>query len=97
MNFLDPDEWSDLTALEAEYEELTEDLIKQLHERLRPYFLRRIKSQVLTLPPKVILIFICNWAWADTVSVQNEVIVPVSMAPLQKEVYRSILSAYILP
>ncbi|KAF9020320.1 hypothetical protein BDZ89DRAFT_1072318 [Hymenopellis radicata] len=74
MNFLDPDAWSDLAALEQEYEELTEELVKQLHERLRPYFLRRIKSQVLTLPPK------------------NEVIVPVSMAPLQKEVYRSILS-----
>lgn len=53
MNFLDPDEWSDLVALEQEYEELTEELVKQLHERLRPYFLRRLKSQVLTLPPKV--------------------------------------------
>uniref|UniRef100_A0A0W0FGI3 Putative SNF2 family DNA-dependent ATPase n=1 Tax=Moniliophthora roreri TaxID=221103 RepID=A0A0W0FGI3_MONRR len=74
MNFLDPNEWSDLEALEKEHEELTEELIKQLHERLRPYFLRRIKSQVLRLPPK------------------NEVIVPVTMAPLQKQVYRSILS-----
>lgn len=53
MNFLDPDEWNDLEALEKEHEELTEDLVKQLHERLRPYFLRRIKSEVLTLPPKV--------------------------------------------
>ncbi|KAL1760995.1 SNF2 family N-terminal domain-containing protein, partial [Schizophyllum commune] len=74
MNFLDPDNWSDLEALETEYEELTEDLVKQLHDRLRPYFLRRIKSEVLTLPPK------------------NEVIVPVSMTPIQKELYRSILS-----
>lgn len=53
MNFLDPDEWNDLEALEREHEELTEDLVKQLHERLRPYFLRRIKSEVLKLPPKV--------------------------------------------
>ncbi|RDB29203.1 Chromatin remodeling factor mit1 [Hypsizygus marmoreus] len=74
MNFLDPHEWNDLEGLEKEHEELTEDLVKQLHNRLRPYFLRRIKSEVLQLPPK------------------NEVIVPVSMAPLQKEVYRSILS-----
>ncbi|KAF7310762.1 SNF2 family DNA-dependent ATPase [Mycena chlorophos] len=74
MNFLDPKQWADLEALEKEHEELTEDLIKDLHARLRPYFLRRIKSQVLKLPPK------------------NEVIVPVSMAPLQKEIYRSILS-----
>lgn len=53
MNFLDPNEWSDLEALEKEHEELTEDLVKQLHNRLRPYFLRRIKSEVLQLPPKV--------------------------------------------
>jgi hypothetical protein len=53
MNFLDPDEWNDLEALEKEHEELTEDLVKQLHNRLRPYFLRRIKSEVLQLPPKV--------------------------------------------
>lgn len=53
MNFLDPIEWRDLEALEKEHEVLTDDLIKQLHERLRPYFLRRIKSEVLQLPPKV--------------------------------------------
>ncbi|KAJ7900162.1 SNF2 family DNA-dependent ATPase [Mycena olivaceomarginata] len=74
MNFLDPAEWNDLEALAQKHEVLTEDLVKELHNRLRPYFLRRIKSQVLKLPPK------------------NEVIVPVSMAPLQKEIYRSILS-----
>ncbi|KAF8634457.1 hypothetical protein AX15_000900 [Amanita polypyramis BW_CC] len=74
MNFLDPENWSDLDALEKEYEELTEERVKELHNKLRPYFLRRIKSEVLELPPK------------------NEVIVPVSMAPLQREVYRSILS-----
>ena len=54
MNFLDPVEWRDLEALEKEHEVLTDDLIKQLHERLRPYFLRRIKSEVLQLPPKVL-------------------------------------------
>ena len=63
-----------MEALEKEYTELTEDLIKELHGRLRPYFLRRIKSEVLQLPPK------------------NEVIVPVSMSPLQKEMYKGILS-----
>jgi len=55
MNFLDPDQWRDLENLEKEYEELNEELIKQLHTKLRPYFLRRIKSEVLQLPPKVIL------------------------------------------
>jgi SNF2 family DNA or RNA helicase len=53
MNFLDPEEWNDLEALEQKHETLTEDLVKDLHNRLRPYFLRRIKSQVLKLPPKV--------------------------------------------
>ena len=53
MNFLDPDNWNDLDALEKDYEELTEELVKQLHAKLRPYFLRRIKSEVLELPPKV--------------------------------------------
>ncbi|PPQ64493.1 hypothetical protein CVT26_002032 [Gymnopilus dilepis] len=74
MNFLDPVEWKDLEALEKQHEVLDEELIKQLHNRLRPYFLRRVKSEVLDLPPK------------------NEVIVPISMAPLQREVYRSILT-----
>ncbi|KAI0689886.1 SNF2 family N-terminal domain-containing protein [Cytidiella melzeri] len=74
MHFLDPDDWNNLQALEKEYEELTEEKIKQLHERLRPYFLRRVKSEVLQLPPK------------------NEVIVPISMTPLQKETYKSILT-----
>ena len=54
MNFLDPEEWSDLEALEKEHEVLDEELVKQLHNRLRPYFLRRTKSEVLQLPPKVI-------------------------------------------
>ncbi|CAL1695101.1 unnamed protein product [Somion occarium] len=74
MNFLNPEEWNDLENLAKEHEVLTDESIKELHNRLRPYFLRRIKSEVLELPPK------------------NEVIVPISMAPLQREVYRSILS-----
>ena len=53
MNFLDPDQWADLEALEKEFEELDEERIKDMHERLRPYFLRRVKADVLDLPPKV--------------------------------------------
>lgn len=53
MNFLDPDQWNDLATLEKEYDDLTEELVKSLHERLRPYFLRRVKAEVLKLPPKV--------------------------------------------
>ncbi|GJJ09860.1 hypothetical protein Clacol_004084 [Clathrus columnatus] len=74
MNFLDPQNWGDVEALEKEYAEITEDLLMSLHERLKPYFLRRTKADVLKLPPK------------------NEVIVPLSMTSLQKELYKSILS-----
>jgi SNF2 family DNA or RNA helicase len=52
MNFLDPNQWKDLEAMEKEHETLTDDLIKQLHQRLKPYFLRRVKGEVLKLPPK---------------------------------------------
>jgi chromodomain-helicase-DNA-binding protein 4 len=57
MNFLDPNEWDDLEALQKEYEVLTDELVKQLHSRLRPYFLRRTKAEVLQLPPKVFLLY----------------------------------------
>lgn len=53
MNFLDSVEWKDLELLDRQYQELDEELVKQLHTRLRPYFLRRLKSEVLNLPPKV--------------------------------------------
>ncbi|KAG9001163.1 hypothetical protein FRB93_012245 [Tulasnella sp. JGI-2019a] len=73
MNFLDPHNWADLKALEAEFEELDDEKLADLRGRLKPYFLRRIKSDVMDLPPK------------------NEVIVPLSMVPLQKVVYKSLL------
>ncbi|KAG9018869.1 hypothetical protein FRB90_008806 [Tulasnella sp. 427] len=74
MNFLDAEKWHNLKQLEAEYAELDEAKLSELHDRLKPYFLRRVKADVMTdLPPK------------------NEVIVPISMAPLQKEVYKSLL------
>lgn len=53
MNFLDPTQWRDLETLAKEHEVLTEERVKDLHVRLRPYFLRRVKADVLQLPPKV--------------------------------------------
>lgn len=58
MHFLDPLDWNNLEDLEKEYENLNEEKIKELHARLRPYFLRRIKSEVLQLPPKVCVMFL---------------------------------------
>jgi chromodomain-helicase-DNA-binding protein 4 len=96
MNFLEPEEWRDLEKLEEDHKELTEELIKELHHKLRPYFLRRTKAEVLQLPPKVRYnssISDHRFTWLH----QNEVIVPVSMTPLQKEIYRLILSMFGLP
>jgi chromodomain-helicase-DNA-binding protein 4 len=53
MNFLDEVEWADLDKLEKDHLELTERSLALLHERLKPYFLRRLKIDVLDLPPKV--------------------------------------------
>ncbi|CEI86117.1 hypothetical protein RMCBS344292_00562 [Rhizopus microsporus] len=73
MNFIRPDEFEGTQA--ENYEELTREQVEELHGRLRPYFLRRTKEEILkTLPPKY------------------EIIVPLSMTPLQKEVYKSCLS-----
>lgn len=93
MNFLDPNQWNDLVELEKEYEVLNDELVKNLHERLRPYFLRRSKAEVLKLPPKVCLAEIMiPWPPLILPLSQNEVIVPVSLTPLQKELYKSVLS-----
>jgi chromodomain-helicase-DNA-binding protein 4 len=53
MNFLDEKEWADLDQLEKDHQGLTPSSIAVLHERLKPYFLRRLKIDVLDLPPKV--------------------------------------------
>lgn len=50
LQFLDPA--FNAEALELEYSELTKENIPQLHEMIRPFFLRRTKAQVLKfLPP----------------------------------------------
>lgn len=50
LQFLD--ERNNAAQLEEEYQDLNQEKIEQLHDRIRPYFLRRTKAQVLTfLPP----------------------------------------------
>lgn len=73
MNFIQPDNFH---GSEAElYADMTQAKIEDLHERLRPHFLRRTKEEVLkSLPPKY------------------ELIVPLSMTPIQKEVYKDCLN-----
>jgi chromodomain-helicase-DNA-binding protein 4 len=47
MNFLDPSKWNDLDALERRFEVLTEQFMSELHESLHPYFLQRMKAEVM--------------------------------------------------
>ncbi|KAK6355909.1 hypothetical protein TWF718_000288 [Orbilia javanica] len=51
LQFLDPKN-IDAKSLEEEFSEVTKENLNQLHERIRPYFLRRTKAQALKdLPP----------------------------------------------
>ncbi len=78
LNWLEPGgQWKDVKALESEYSVLKPEVIEELQKRLKPYFLRRLKKDVLDLPPKV------------------ELIVPTSLRPIQKRIYRSILESNI--
>ncbi|KAL7319394.1 hypothetical protein PS15m_002531 [Mucor circinelloides] len=77
MHFIRPLEFKGDEA--DNYQEMTRPQIEELHSRLKPYFLRRTKQEVLKkLPPKY------------------ELIVPISMTPLQKEVYKLCLSSEII-
>jgi chromodomain-helicase-DNA-binding protein 4 len=50
LQFLDPK--INAAAMDAKYENLTKENVPELHELIRPFFLRRTKAQVLTfLPP----------------------------------------------
>ena len=50
LQFLDTE--VDAAVLEEEFAELSEENVRELHNRIRPYFLRRTKAQVLSfLPP----------------------------------------------
>jgi SNF2 family DNA or RNA helicase len=73
LQFLDSS--IDAKHLAEKYETLTKDGVKELHEMLRPFFLRRTKVQVLDFLPTM-----------------AQIIIPVTMSSLQKELYKSILA-----
>ena len=73
LQFLDPTHNAE--KMDEEYAELDAEKVRELHDKLKPIFLRRTKVQVLTfLPPMA------------------QIIVPVSLSTLQKQLYRSILA-----
>ncbi|KAJ7673066.1 SNF2 family N-terminal domain-containing protein [Mycena polygramma] len=53
MNFLDPGKWADLEAIASNCQTLSHNQVLEMHNKLRAYFLRRTKTQVLELPAKV--------------------------------------------
>ncbi|GEM09221.1 chromatin remodeling complex subunit, Chd3 [Rhodotorula toruloides] len=73
LAFINPTEFTDIEALTRRFAELTPELVEDIREMLKPYFLRRTKDLVLNLPPLL------------------EVVVPVSMTVLQRQIYRGIL------
>lgn len=73
LHFLD--ETIDAAELEEKYAEMTSENVKELHDQIRPFILRRTKAQVLTFLPPL-----------------GQVILPISLSHLQKQLYKSILS-----
>lgn len=73
LQFLD--ETVNAADLEEKYNEMTSENIKELHDQIRPFILRRTKAQVLTFLPPL-----------------GQIILPISMSHLQKQLYKSILS-----
>jgi chromodomain-helicase-DNA-binding protein 4 len=73
LHFLD--ETINAAELEERYAEMTLENVKELHDQIRPFILRRTKAQVLTFLPPL-----------------GQVILPLSMSHLQKQLYKSILS-----
>ncbi|OAG12176.1 uncharacterized protein CC84DRAFT_1078202 [Paraphaeosphaeria sporulosa] len=73
LQFLD--ETINAAELEEKYADMTAENVRELHEQIRPYILRRTKAQVLTFLPPL-----------------GQVIIPISMSVLQKNVYKSILA-----
>ena len=98
MYFLDPEEWNNLDELEKHYEDMTESLARELREKIAPYMLRRRKEDVLDLPSKVSSPLDLKrsplrkaYSILKHKTEKNEVIVPLTMRPLQRNVYKSIL------
>ncbi|KAF1945307.1 hypothetical protein EJ02DRAFT_451612 [Clathrospora elynae] len=73
LQFLD--ETVNAAELEETYAEMTAENIRELHDQIRPFILRRTKAKVLGFLPPL-----------------GQVILPISMSHLQKQLYKSILS-----
>jgi chromodomain-helicase-DNA-binding protein 4 len=72
MNFLDPDKWNNSDEMKRRFEVLNEELVQELHGKLRPYFLRRVKSDVMKdLPRKVCRVGSLSYVCSDNIFVPS--------------------------
>ena len=85
-----------METVTARFADLTPELVEEVRDLLKPFFLRRTKDLVLNLPPLVRpsrMLKVCAFPYVEPTSslTQLEVVVPVTMTPLQRRVYRGIL------
>lgn len=81
LHFVDPDNYSDIKALELKYSSLTPALIEEIRTLLKPYLLRRTKKIVLDLPPMTEIVLpvtltdvqrtICERSYSDILPFRN--------------------------
>ncbi|PVU96036.1 hypothetical protein BB561_001439 [Smittium simulii] len=75
MHFVQPKIFSDVVALDKEFENANEEKLGELRKMIQPHFLRRWRDVALN----------------DLLPAKHEIIVPVSLTAWQRELYRAIL------
>jgi hypothetical protein len=85
--FLDPTKWDNMEELTERYAELTPEKVEEVRAFLKPYFLRRTKDLVLSLPP-LVRCAVCLFSYTLVLIfvTQTEIVVPVSMSVLQRQI-----------
>ncbi|KAI9088849.1 SNF2 family N-terminal domain-containing protein [Phlyctochytrium arcticum] len=78
LNFLHPEKFQDSVEMEKQYElPLTPESVEELTSMLRPYILRRVMKELKT---------------SLNMPSLSEVLVPIGMTPIQKELYKAVLA-----
>lgn len=91
LNFLDNS--IDIEQLDLDFKELkSTDQITKLHKLIAPRMLRRLKCDVFKELPGIYIFFFHHFLFFFTNRVDKvELIVPIFMTKMQKELYKSIL------
>ncbi|PVZ99922.1 hypothetical protein BB558_004036 [Smittium angustum] len=75
MNFVRPEEFPSTIQLEKEYENANEEKLGELRNKMKPHLLRRLRDEAL----------------GPLLPAKHEIIVPVTLGLLQRELYRAAL------